>query len=554
MASPPTPLAPQPTSLAPALPAQGSSARAGPSAETSAAEPPLETPPATTKALPPQPTPWAPPEPAPLAQGKSAPPMATPPKATTAPPPRQQPAADVTPAAPPGLSGSEKSPTMQQEQLRVQDQKTPEVLRKNPPPEALLKLSRELAEQLQFAERARAVRAEEPPKPKPAAPGPPVSQSVAAAELSTQPSLQPKSLAPPPATPLTTHGGSPPPPPERRLADALPPSPAPSPEAPQPPAPPPEAIAPPAAAQQPIQVWTREVALQIAAQKGPIPRRTAHNFLATWRAGGSYPAKHFEDLTNGSAFCWQAYLASHQYSEAIFGRDGVHKFEIRYLRPHDTNTGDFRCDFVAYKLDGAAIRLHPGGSSEAIPVWSPNIRALAMDWSPAADPLPQMAARTREVGQGDVPIFRHISDHDRIHGKAFQGWLAAEQVSGELRDITQPAADGCHWFPWPLLLASTVRLGFLASPLVGVSEVATCRMFDGTVGLMFRRKDTGNVVTASMDNGVLTVHQGDAALVNVLDVPSASWRRQLDAQPPASSQGEHEPRRWNRREASGSGS
>ena len=239
----------------------------------------------------------------------------------------------------------------------------------------------------------------------------------------------------------------------------------------------------------------------------------AHEFLAAWRAGGRYPDKHIEDLTDSGAFNWVAYLAGHPYAAYVFGRGGICKFEIRYLRPQDTNTRNFRCDFVAYRLEGDAIRLHPSSSAEAIPVWSPDIRALAMDWS-LADPLPGYGTRTRE--EDGTSVFRHLSDNDRINGKAFQAWLTAERFRAELMDITEPAADG-SWFPWPLLLASTISLSFL---LAGVTKVATCRLVDGSIGLMFRKRVNGEVVIVQMASGSVAVQQGDMALRQVVDVAS----------------------------------
>jgi hypothetical protein len=137
-----------------------------------------------------------------------------------------------------------------------------------------------------------------------------------------------------------------------------------------------------------------------------------------------------------------------------------------------------------------------------------------MDWS-LADPLPGYGTRTREADYGDISVFRHISDHDRINGKAFQAWLTAEMSRAELRDITEPAAD-VSWFPWPLLLAS------VACPnLSGVSftKVATCWLVDGSIGLMFHSKVNGDVVIVRMTDGNLDVQQGDVALRHVIAVP-----------------------------------
>ena len=289
-------------------------------------------------------------------------------------------------------------------------------------------------------------------------------------------------------------------------------------EAPQPPPP------------QQIKVWTWDDAREIATRIPPVSRSRAHDFLAAWRDGGQYPERHIEDLTTRDAFDWVTYLAGHRYAGVVFGGVGVHKFEIRYLRPYDHNTDSFRCDFVAYRQDGVAVRLHPSDAKEAIPVLVPNIRTLAMDWSSAVDPLPQVG--TRDLADG-VSVFWHISQNDKLHAKAFEAWLNAEKATGELRDITEPPAGGAPWFSWPLLAASIPRLGFLTQ--VGVSEVATCRMGSGRIGVMFRRNDNGEVVTVDMIRGNCIVHQNDAALGQVLEVASERWRHHQP--PPAPPQG-----------------
>jgi hypothetical protein len=325
----------------------------------------------------------------------------------------------------------------------------------------------------------------------------PLVQSLQNAWLSVQSTQFPTLEATPPL---------PPPPEARPPADASHPPLAPPPEA---------ARTEQPVQQQPIRVWTLEVA-RTAAGQAPVSRRMAHEFLAAWRAEGRYPDKHIEDLTDSGAFNWVAYLAGHPYAAYVFGRGGICKFEIRYLRPQDTNTRDFRCDFVAYRLEGDAIRLHPSSSAEAIPVWSPDIRALAIDWS-LADPLPGYGTRTREEDYGCIPVFRHLSDSDRMNSKMIQAWLTDELIRPELRNITEPAADG-SWFPWPLLLASVMRLSFLL--LAGVTKVATCKLADGTIGLFFRTRVNEEVVIVQMANNSLTVQKGDMALRHVVDVAS----------------------------------
>jgi hypothetical protein len=394
-------------------------------------------------------------------------------------PQQQQPAEDLT-QAPPRSSGSEPSPTRRQEQQQQQPQGTSPISTGN---DAANAAKPRMKAPPPLPARAAALapppgiqqgpaQSESPPaepKQRGASDGKqPVPASAlaevdaaAAALLSVQPTQFPTLEATPPL---------PPPPEARPPADASSTEDVPDMSAsaeagdtlgqdlidnyswhrvlgtPHPPlAPPPEAArTEQPVQQQPIRVWTREVATRTAAGQAPVSRRMAHEFLAAWRAEGRYPDKHIEDLTDSGAFNWVAYLAGHPYAAYVFGRGGICKFEIRYLRPQDTNTRDFRCDFVAYRLEGDAIRLHPSSSAEAIPVWSPDIRALAIDWS-LADPLPGYGTRTREEDYR-ISVFRHLSDNDRMNGKRFQAWLTDELIRPELRNITEPAADG-SWFP-----------------------------------------------------------------------------------------------------------
>jgi hypothetical protein len=355
-------------------------------------------------------------------------------------PQQQQPAEDLT-QAPPRSSGSEPSPTRRQEQQQQQPQGTSPISTGN---DAANAAKPRMKAPPPLPARAAALapppgiqqgpaQSESPPaepKQRGASDGKqPVPASAlaevdaaAAALLSVQPTQFPTLEAPPPL---------PPPPEARPPADASSTEDVPDMSASaeagdtlgqdlidnySPLAPPPEAArTEQPVQQQPIRVWTREVAIRTAAGQAPVSRRMAHEFLAAWRAEGRYPDKHIEDLTDSGAFNWVAYLAGHPYAAYVFGRGGICKFEIRYLRPQDTNTRDFRCDFVAYRLEGDAIRLHPSSSAEAIPVWSPDIRALAIDWS-LADPLPGYGTRTREEDYG-IPVFRHLSDSDRMNLK-----------------------------------------------------------------------------------------------------------------------------------------
>jgi len=56
--------------------------------------------------------------------------------------------------------------------------------------------------------------------------------------------------------------------------------------------------------------------------------------------------------------------------------------------------------------------------------------------------------------------------------------------------------------------------------LAGVTKVATCRLVDGSIGLMFHSRVNGEVAIVRMTNGSLAAQQGDMALRQVDDVAS----------------------------------
>ena len=58
---------------------------------------------------------------------------------------------------------------------------------------------------------------------------------------------------------------------------------------------------------------------------------------------------------------WQAYIAKHRQSEEIEG-PGVVSLKAKRI-PHSSdpnNVGDKRLDSFVYRIDGIAVRLHPG--------------------------------------------------------------------------------------------------------------------------------------------------------------------------------------------------
>lgn len=90
-----------------------------------------------------------------------------------------------------------------------------------------------------------------------------------------------------------------------------------------------------------------------------------------------------EDLTL-SDFLWPKYIANRTdwMLETIFGEAAIVRFEIRFIRPVDRNTGQHRCDFIAVRSDDLVIRLHPSAGKDAHPVlcsWSDISFSHALD-------------------------------------------------------------------------------------------------------------------------------------------------------------------------------
>ena len=201
--------------------------------------------------------------------------------------------------------------------------------------------------------------------------------------------------------------------------------------------------------------------------------------------------------------------------------------------PYDIFTKYYRCDFVAYRPDMTAIRLHPAAGGEAYPIVVENIRTLAVDWQAGVDPYPSPSLRA-EMLRGDIvgPIFLRLGLHDEVQLYVFKAWLDGER-HGPLRDVTTAPCDKDHcWFPWPVLLVSHEELLFLRD--TAVRSVATCRLHATKttrkasaedVGLMFRRGDNGKVVTVTIVSNELVVLQGAPAVSSAIvkSVFTSEW-------------------------------
>ena len=130
-----------------------------------------------------------------------------------------------------------------------------------------------------------------------------------------------------------------------------------------------------------------DTALELRAAEKVVGHRAAHKVLKGLRAlfttfegqtpgvpahlkGFSQEARDLTHETGAGAFDWKGYVAGRsevQIREVVGA--GIVRFEMRFLCPIDKNLHQNRCDFVAHRADGTAVRFHPGGNSGAVSVF-----------------------------------------------------------------------------------------------------------------------------------------------------------------------------------------
>ena len=123
-------------------------------------------------------------------------------------------------------------------------------------------------------------------------------------------------------------------------------------------------------------------------KRGPIGKPTANEVLKCLRRTSNVDC---ENLTDGKMLDWKGWLKNLPKKEIIIG-DGIKQFLWVRLALHDPNVGTNRCDFVALRTDGSAVRLHPHATYMPQPVYG----NLA-DWLPKAS-----APGYREFRENDM--------------------------------------------------------------------------------------------------------------------------------------------------------
>ena len=127
-------------------------------------------------------------------------------------------------------------------------------------------------------------------------------------------------------------------------------------------------------------VITHDTAIQRKRTNDVVSFRTAHKFLRQWRSRHTRSEQdppfdiEFERVQM-SHFDWPGYLArrSERELEVVFGAaEGFTHCELRFLNVKEGNAKQleqpYRVDFVCYRSDGAAIRLHPSQAADANPI------------------------------------------------------------------------------------------------------------------------------------------------------------------------------------------
>ncbi len=161
---------------------------------------------------------------------------------------------------------------------------------------------------------------------------------------------------------------------------------------------------------------------------------------------------------------WRSYLAWRPDAEALIG-SGVWRFEFRFLDAMDSNTRDYRADFIIRRTDGTDVRLHPG-AIDAVPVYGQlaQWQASTSAWPGllhGAAPAPtrgSWAARVAKVDDGGNQRYDRVSQADVYGRQAAKRFLDEQAAQGE-SDTSPPSwekdiADGA--WPWWLYFAGKV--------------------------------------------------------------------------------------------------
>ena len=231
--------------------------------------------------------------------------------------------------------------------------------------------------------------------------------------------------------------------------------------------------------------------------------KAAHKFLKEWRSQHTRsqqdPPFDIEvETVLKTRFDWPGYLAgrSQRELEAVFGgAEGFTHCELRFLNVKEINakqTGQpYRVDFICYRSDGAAIRLHPSKAADANP-----IIGHIEDWTFTADrqapqhkfalldsPCTIISGAAQPADQRKL-YMRYSPADQPSHRKAklfledvAEQWKQ-EGAAGTRSDWTCNLTDDERTFPWRAYLSGWKAGAAVNDDHGGICQFVVCWLHD----------------------------------------------------------------------------
>ena len=230
-----------------------------------------------------------------------------------------------------------------------------------------------------------------------------------------------------------------------------------------------------------------DTALELRAAEKVVGHRAAHKVLSGLRAlyttdegqtpgvpahlkGFSQEAHDLTHETGAGAFDWKGYVAGRsevQIREVVGA--GIVRFEMRFLRPIDKNLHQNRCDFVAHRADGTAVRFHPGGKYDALPVfgfldeWAfsdnvtppPPVDSVGLRYlDPAAASQEGPSGSSGSGGQDrTTAVYDHVSKADAVSKAQAVKFLSDRAQANSCRGVFRMDLTDQREFAWSQYLA-----------------------------------------------------------------------------------------------------
>ena len=253
-------------------------------------------------------------------------------------------------------------------------------------------------------------------------------------------------------------------------------------------------------------VITHDTAIQRKRKNDVVSFRTAHKFLRQWRSRHTRSEQdppfdiEFERVRM-SHFDWPGYLArrSEQELEVVFGAaEGFTHCELRFLNVKEINAKQleqpYRVDFVCYRSDGAAIRLHPSQAADANP-----IIGKIEDWAFTADRLaphtigrdfalwnPPISTDSGAAQPADKrKLYMRYSQADQVSHRQAKLFLASvvetwkqEAQAGTASDWDGNLTDDESTFHWRAYLSGWRDGAAVNDEHAGICEFVVCWLDD----------------------------------------------------------------------------